>query len=362
MRRSARWVLALAVSGAVALPVAGQDSTPPPSFGDNAEVSFEELDAETREVIESAAAWLAREQLASSGRWRSEPTRYQMSVTALCGLALLAHGDTPDSGKYAAQVRKAVEWVLASQKTEAGDKWPGLFFDGSEAFDQDDRPMHGHGFALLFLGEAYGQTRDPALRDRMHAAIAAGARLVERTITRDGGWFYTPDSPRDEGSVTVTQIQGLRSARNAGISVDGGTVDRAVNYIKASQQPDGGVKYTLRWGRASAALTAAGVTVLHGAGEYHGEAIERGYSYLRQNLTTTPGDPFFFYTHLYAAQAMFQRGGPEWANYYPRMRRELLDLRRGQPYWDSPYGRPFATSIALLILQLPMRYLPIFQR
>lgn len=361
MRRASRWLLGLAVSGAVALPVAGQEATLATSSGDDPEVSFEELDAETRGVIEAGVSWLATRQLGSSGRWESTPARYQMSITSLCGLALLAHGDTPDSGKYAAQVRKAVEWVLASQKG-AGDKFPGLLFDGSEAFDQDDRPMHGHGYALLFLGEAYGQTRDPALRDRMHAAIAAGARLTERTITHDGGWFYTPDAQRDEGSVTITQIQGLRSARNAGISVDAATIDRAVNYIKASQQPDGGVKYTLRWGRASAALTAGGVSVFHGAGVYHGDAIERGYAYLRQNLSTASDDPFFFYTHLYAAQAMFQRGGPEWANYYPRMRRELIDLRRNNPWWDSPYGKPFATSIALLILQLPLRYLPIFQR
>lgn len=327
---------------------------------------FDELDRETLQAIERGVAWLAGEQEARSGRWPSTPPRYQMSVTALAGLALLAHGDTPDSGKHARAVRRAVEWVLDSQKREArGHRWDGLLYDGGDdVFDlQEDKPMHGHGFALLFLAEAYGQTREPALRQRMHEAIAAAARLTERTITRDGGWFYTPESARDEGSVTITQIQGLRSAQNAGISVDAGVVDRAVRYIKASQMPDGGVRYTLRWGKTSAALTAAGISVLHGAGEYHGETIEKGYGYLRQHLTTNPNaHPFFFYTHLYAAQAMFQRGGPEWANYFPRIRRELLDLRRGHPCWDSPYGKAYGSAIALLILQLPLRYLPIFQR
>jgi diguanylate cyclase (GGDEF)-like protein len=331
------------------------------SRSDGGEVGFAELDAETRHAIEKGVAWLAAEQLDGSGRWPTTPTRYQMSITAMAGLALLAHGDTPDSGKHMREVRKAVEWVLTSQKRDK-DRWPGLLFDGDDVrFDPDDRTMHGHGFALLFLAEAYGQTRDPQLRERMHAAIAAGVRLTERTITRDGGWFYQPGETRDEGSVTVTQIQALRSARNAGISVDAATIERAVNYIKASQKEDGGVQYTLKWGKTSAALTAAGVTVLHGAGEYHGPALEKGYAYLREKMTTNHNDAqFFYYEHFYMAQAMFQRGGPEWANYFPAIRRELLALRRGQPYWESPgaYGKSYATANALLILQLPLRYTP----
>jgi hypothetical protein len=364
-QRVAVLIAVLTAAVTAGLPVVAQERSTGASRSDGGEVGFAELDAETTEAIEKGIAWLAAEQLDNSGRWPTSPTRYQMSITAMAGLALLAHGDTPDSGKHMREVRKAVEWVLTSQKREPVDRWDGLLFDGSERFDEQDRVMHGHGFALLFLAEAYGQTRDPQLRERMHEAISRGVRLTEKTITRDGGWFYTPDSQRDEGSVTVTQIPALRSARNAGISVDANTIERAVTYIKSSQQEDGGVKYTLKWGKASAALTAAGVTVLHGAGEYHGPAIEKGYGYLREKVNTDPNSgPFFYYEHFYMAQAMFQRGGPEWANYFPAIRRELLALRRGQPYWETPsvYGRSYATANALLILQLPLRYLPIFQR
>lgn len=358
---SAAVIGALSASAALWTPAAGQEQVPPLTSEGGA--GFAELDRETSQAIEDGVRWLATQQLGGSGRWTSTPQRYQMSVTALAGLALLAHGDTPDSGKHAQNVRRAVEWVLDSQKGP-GTRWAGLLFDGrDDAFEQEDRPMHGHGFALLFLAEAYGQTREPALRERMHAAISLGARLTERTITRDGGWFYTPDSPRDEGSVTITQIQALRSAQNAGISVDTAVVDRAVEYIKASQDVStGGVRYTLRWGKTSCALTSAGMSVLHGAGVYSGEAIDRGFAFLRSNLTCSPNQPFFYYTHLYTAQAMFQRGGAEWANYFPRIRRELLDVRRNHPYWDSDYGKAYGSANALLILQLPLRYLPIFQR
>lgn len=371
MARTAPFIVALlAGAGAFGLGRAsGQESARPRS-----EAGFEELDDETRAAIEHGVDWLARNQIGGSGRWPSNPTRYQMSVTALAGLALLAHGDTPDSGVHARAVRKAVEWVLDSQVKDG--KWRGLIFDQPIEYDERgspkrveaDRPMHGHGFALLFLAEAYGQTREPRLRQRLHEGIAEACRLTERSSSREGGWFYHPFDARDEGSVTITQIQGLRSARDAGVAVDKGTIDRAVDYIKRSQSKEhGGVRYMLNWGDYSPALTAAGISVLHGAGEYHGKEIEKGYEYLRQHLSTNPSDKtnrFFFYTQLYAAQAMFQRGGAEWQGYFPRIRRELLDLRKGSSSWDDPggIGRAYGTASALLILQIPLRYLPIFQR
>jgi hypothetical protein len=371
LRTRVRVVVAALLAACAALS-AGRASGQESAGRVRSEAGFEELDEETRAAIENGITWLAREQIGGSGRWPSNPTRYQMSITALAGLALLAHGDTPDSGVHARAVRKAVEWVLDSQVKDG--KWQGLIFDQPIEYDQnglprrneEDRPMHGHGFALLFLSEAYGQTREPRLRQRLHEGIALACRLTERSVSPEGGWFYHPFQARDEGSVTITQIQGLRSARDAGVAVDKGTIDRAVEYIKNSQSKEhGGVRYMLRWGDYSPALTAAGISVLHGAGQYHGEAIEKGYQYLRQHLSTNKSDPsnkFFFYTHLYAAQAMFQRGGPEWQGYFPRIRRELLDLRKGAHSWDSDFGRAYGTANALLILQIPLRYLPIFQR
>lgn len=375
LRAGAILAAAVAASSAASLleaqPARAQEEAPPKT-SPRAESGFEELDAETRAAIDKGAEWLANAQEAS-GRWGCDPVNWQMSITALSGLALLAHGDTPDTGRYSRQVRRAIEWILRSQveKEQVQPARPdgllaiyeGAFFDRG-VVDPDDKVMHGHGFALLFLGEAYGQMADPRLRERTHRAIARGVRLTERTISGDGGWFYKPEDFRDEGSVTVTQIQGLRSARNAGIAVDGKVVERAVEYIKKSQRPDGGVQYMLRNGQTSPALTAAGMEVLFGAGVYQGEAIEKGFAYLRRNLKYDDDDPsnkWFHYTHLYASQAMFQRGGPEWESYFPRIRRELLNLKKGDA-WESPYGRNYGTANALLILELPLRYLPIYQR
>ena len=324
-----------------------------------------ELSPAARQAIRQGVKWLVKNQARASGAWTSRPANYRMSVTALAGLALLAHGDTPDHGPHAEAVRNAIKFVIRNQRGK-DSRWPGLLFDVRPGREQkDDRPMHGHGFAMLFLGEAHGMTSDPALRKQIHECLTRAARLTERSISTQGGWFYFPHSPRDEGSVTITQIQGLRSAKDSGVLVDKRTIDRAVDYIKRSQQADGGVRYMLTYGKTTPALTAAGVSVLHGSGEYYSDAVERGYGYLRKHLKIRQSDQqFFYYTHFYAAQAMFQRGGPEWAAYFPKIRDELLDLRRGRPYWDQGnyYGRAYETAFALLILEIPLRYLPVFQR
>ena len=69
----------------------------------------------------------------------------------------------------------------------------------------------------------------------------------------------------------------LRAARNAGIFVPNETVDRCIDYVKRSQNPDGGFMYQLTPRRQRFPRTAAGVVALYSAGIYEGEEIEKGW-------------------------------------------------------------------------------------
>lgn len=342
----------------------GQQAPPPGPTSSGDKGAFVELNPEARVAIREGIAWLAKQQLTQSGRWVSRPPRYQMSITALAGLALLAHGVDMDRGPYARVLRRAVTWVVENQHREGS--YVGLLCDQRDVMSDNARPMHGHGFALLFLGQAYGTGSDPALRARIAKAIRAGIRLTERTISRDGGWLYWPRADRgDEGSVTITQIQALRSARNCGFRVDRSVLDRAVTYIRECQGADGGVHYQRpQRGPSSPALTAAGIVVFQDAGTYYDSAIEKGYAYLRRNLRIRSLDTdaqWPFYRYLYVSQAMFNRGGAAWRTYFPRIRDVLLEARNDK-HWDSNLGPVYGTANALLILQLPDRLLPIYQR
>ncbi|MBL4849827.1 MAG: terpene cyclase/mutase family protein [Planctomycetes bacterium] len=340
-----------------------QQAPPSESNPSESQRAFREITPDARRAINDGIAWLAKNQLTQSGRWVSRPPRYQMSITALAGLALMAHGVTPDRGPYARVLRRALNWVLENQHREG--EYVGLLCDQRDVMSDKARPMHGHGFALLLLGQAYGTSHDEALRTRIGKAIKAGIRLTEKTTSRDGGWFYWPRTDRgDEGSVTITQIQALRSARNCGFGVDKTTLARAVLYIRESQGDDGGVHYQRpRRGPSSPALTAAGIVVFQDSGTYYDKAIEKAYGYLRRTMRVRAPDEerWFYYTHLYVSQAMFARGGPAWRSYFPRIRQQLLSTHTDK-HWDSNLGPTYGTSVALLILQLPDRLLPIYQR
>ncbi len=380
--RRRRWFLALAAAFPATIAIAQdakapQEETSQRHRDDDSSTSWE-YTRQQEEAIKRGLRALAHTQ-SPTGNWSMFNERYDVALTSLAGLAFLGAGhqpgrgphidDQPDNQTYGEVVVKAARWLI---KIQWPDNHPsgagGLFYDHPVADNERiDRPMHGHGYALLFLAEVYGQASDPAFRQQIHDALVRGVHLTERTQSAEGGWFYKPnDIGRDEGSVTITQIQGLRAARNAGIAVSRTTIDRAVEYIRRSQirtgEATGGVRYTIHHGDPSPALTAAGIAVYYGAGEYGSPGIEMGFKYLSRNMRMDDKSHWWFYTHFYAVQAMHQRGLPEWKEYYVRLRQQLLGGQNGRGEWDDPIGPVFGTAIACLCLEVPLRYLPIFQR
>ena len=105
------------------------------------------------------------------------------------------------------------------------------------------------------------------------------------------------------------------------------------------------------------------MTTLQYAGIYEAEEIDKGLAYLLKHL---PGKgksvSHYFYGHYYAAQAMFLAGGDYWQEWWPAIREELLAKQSGEGYWRGQAGTEYGTAMALIILQVPNRLLPIFQR
>lgn len=70
----------------------------------------------------------------------------------------------------------------------------------------------------------------------------------------------------------------------------------------------------------------------------------------------------YFYAHYYAVQGMFQAGGEYWAKWFPKVRDELVRGQNRNGSWKDLVGPNYATAMATIILQIPYRYLPIFER
>ena len=56
-------------------------------------------------------------------------------------------------------------------------------------------------------------------------------------------------------------------------------------------------------------------------------------------------------------------GDEYWDKYFPAARDQLIGMQGGDGSWSGDgIGEVYGTSIAVIILQLPFKYLPVFQR
>lgn len=320
------------------------------------------INRSTRYTVRRGMKWLARKQQ-RRGMWLGKKHGYRVGVTALAGMAFLSSGNTGKRGPYSKVVEQTARYLVANQR-EDPEFIAGLYYDKQVGL-AGTRPLHGHGLALLFLAQSYGELQNPYLRSQMRRSMIRAIALTENCQTERGGWNYMPGETKDEGSVTVTQIQALRAARNCGFVINSTVIDNAVQYILKSQDYRGGIHYRLGSGKMTAGLTAAGITVLNSAGLYHKKEIAKARQFLNRFLTIkqTLKDDYFFYKQFYAGQAYFQEGPDSFRKYYERIREELIQTQKGDGSWENAIlGDEYATAMALLILQIPHSYLPIYQR
>ena len=325
--------------------------------GDFQDVTREQLDA-----IDRGLTWLGKNQY-SSGAIGST---CQTAFTGLAGLAFLANNSTPYRGKYAKQVRGCLKFILKCSSRVSGyiNEAAGRGLGGSG--------MHGHGYATWFLAELYGMCGDTSdlgdesVKERLQKAV----QIIQQSQDPNGGWTYEPQPYGHEGSVTITQVQALRSARNAGIMVDKKVIDKGIDYIRKSTMADGTVAYSLgsRGSGGTYALTAAGMTVFAMYGIYDAPEVKRGMKALMEFLTggRHRGGHHDYYAHLYAGQACFFAKSKDpafWTKGYDVVRREILNGQdKTTGCWaNDGYGGAFGTACSTLVLQIPLRYLPIFQ-
>jgi hypothetical protein len=330
---------------------------PPHARAADVQVRPDLVTAETEQAIQKGLAYLARSQ-ARNGSWSGGDNYggiYPAAMTSLGGLAMMAGGSTPCEGEYAENVRRAVYYVMSCANRN------GLI----SVMDREQRPMYGHGFSMLFLAQAYGMEQDVELQRKIHDILVRAIALTARSQSAAGGWLYAPDQNGDEGSVTITQIQALRAARNAGVKVPKSTISRACEYIVKCAEPDGGICYSIGSRGSRPAITAAACAVMYNAGQYENPIALKALDYLKKHLRGGRSGTFGGhgeYELFYAAQAIFLSGAEEWATFYPKWRDDLIKRQNKDGSWEGQVGGVYVTSLCLIVLQLPYQVLPILQR
>ncbi|BCX49731.1 squalene-hopene cyclase [Haloferula helveola] len=299
------------------------------------------IPAQLETLYERGLSYLAKSQN-DEGSWNdqmgSEP-----GVVGLCTIAFLAHGEDPNYGPYAKNIKKAVEFILSRQRESNG-------YIGSS--------MYNHGFATLALAEAYGAVDDPKIAPALKKAVELILNAQSRNAS--GGWRYTPESRDADTTVSGCQLVALLGARNAGVPVPDEAIKKGLAYMARCRGGDGAYGYTSAGG-GKPTLTAIGVTCLALAKEKEGKGFTNSLGYLRDNLNYRDRHyPYYF--EYYMSQALFHADEAAWNEWNSKNLRYLSTLQRPDGSWPGNKGESFNTAGALLSLALNYRYLPIYEK
>ncbi len=309
------------------------------------------------DAIQRGLNWLSRNQ-SSRGHWNTSV--YPTALSALAGAALIASGSTTTQGPYAKPIARTTDFLISKSREN------GLIGDPLT----DSRYTYGHGFSMLYLSQVLGEE---GLLDRRNELVDVLTRAVEFSgfaQTPAGGWGYVSardGANFDEGSTTITQVQGLRGCRNAGIAVPAEVIDKAKQYIYRCKNPDGGISYSSRQlGSSRPAITAAALAALYNAGDYDSQHVPDMLTYSKKELhdlnSQTQAFGHWHYTYLYYSQVVYRQGDAEWLAFRDRLYDRIISEQKADGNWESTIHPVYVTACNLIMLQLDRGMLPIYQR
>ena len=190
--------------------------------------------AQVNKSIADAVEYLESQQQPNGG-WTEHGSDPGGGLSALCTLALLNSGRTPED--------KSVKNALAYlERLRAPDRI--------------------YSVSIMLMAFAQADPKKYALK------ITSLARWIEaKQVTRDdnykGGWRYQSPHEQADNSSTQFAILALHEAERAGVKIPDETWQRAYNYWTQAgmQRPDGGFGYSFGE-TASGSMTCAGVASL----------------------------------------------------------------------------------------------------
>ena len=334
-----------------------------------------EITPESEAAIERGLAWLAANQEAA-GNWGSN----DLGLVGVGALAFLANGHMPGVGRYGDHCERALNAIVAAAKPS-----------GLLNIADQRRDMYNHGLATFVLGQAYGMTSDPRVGKTLDRAL----KLIARMQGPEGGWGYVATPGDGDLSLSVMQAKALRSAVDSGFEIPSTVIDKSIANVRRHYSPQGNrnapeaeqkkmpgqFTYSKGGGNGTVAMAAAGVICLQEFGQYDDwrigrsmEVVTAAIAKVRPQAAHNGQMPFDAYTLNYVGQSLYQVGGAGWREHYPKLRDCLVASQMVDPKnpatdgsWQAGShvgGKPgtlYGTAVAVFVLAIPNRYLPILQ-
>lgn len=294
--------------------------------------------------------------------------KFKIAVTAMGGLAILA---ADEKALESPSLWKTHDWLMKQQKE--GD-WP----------SQGHTWLHSQGFAALFFAELYGRAlgadEEPEQVDlaKLKDVVEKATILIAKAQSETGGWYYqkAAGSHQHEGSTTVCAVQALRAAKNFGIAVDQKVLDKGFDYLKRSQNKDGGFQYNLGSGSSMVAGTAGAISTLILMEKLDEKVLFEGLDFLKnKKVAGLAGSRFPYYGLFYGMMGMtvvheeYGKHVPIAPMLMKAISKQVVDWQKEDGTWDnrgwmlgSQKDSIYATALATLTLVGPGGRLSIFHR
>jgi hypothetical protein len=341
----------------------------------------------TESAVEAALRWLARHQEAD-GSW--DPTKWDngkgpVGMTGMALLAFLGAGHTEKAGQFRDNVRRAQAWLMGrvQEPTKNSQGRPGLvvYYQGNKKLSYYAN-MYEQGIGALALAEAYGMGQNKEVRE-------AAQKAIDYVVDAQGpyeAWNYRHKkrvAGRNDSSVSGWNLMAIKSAKIAGLKVDGAAFQGCMRWLEAATDPNtgrnayAGTVGAVEKGRGSTAMTAAGMLMRQFMGAPRNDPVlQKAAGYLHEREPDWGRVNFYYW--YYGTLCMFQQGGDHWNSWNKKMKTALVDnQRKGGPLdgsandvdgsWDPvgggyvpTGGRVFSTALGALSLEVYYRYLPLY--
>jgi HEAT repeat protein len=353
----------------------------------------------TERAVENGLRWLESTQHAA-GWWDGNEKGYggvvncEPAYTGLSLLALLGAGYNPETGKYHETIRRAAEFLAATQ-----------FYDGGFPVSGggDDSWIYAYliGMAVWGITEAYGGSTDDTLRD----PAQRGIDYLCRVQTPGAGWRYGPRYVQTDTSATSWVLMTLKAGALLGLEVpqkayDGidwwlercqsditGMLEKPEDMV-ADYDKEVGAKYYFKAITGyfelksekdiqQTSMTACGMTCRFFMGWQRSHPFLIGSAnYLmdflpqwRKGLEKGQAIAWYFYFWYYGTISMHQMGGRYWRAWNEKIKTMLPANQRKEPpalagSWDPDTallngGRIFSTAMACMTLETYYRFSPL---
>ena len=218
-------------------------------------------------------------------------------------------------------------------------------------------------------------TADPTLKGPAQLAV----KYIVAAQHSAGGWRYGPGQAGDT-SVTGWQIQALKSALLAGLSVPKDVATKASQFldqVSGGQGSEKGSTYGYTDAGDSPSMNAVGLLCRQYLGwGPKNPKLAAGVKHLMMLDPRKDKDdpkPLDMYYYYYATQVVHFYGGPDWhEKWNPKMRDWLIQTQirgnQNEGSWNpdgthaGAGGRLVMTCMAMLTLEVYYRHLPLYKR